>query len=95
MFPYVFLGEGGCPAPAVFGLGTNSLKPAFLMGHLSEDTAETFFPFVFQIKKTRAYKLKYLEMVSRNQDSHARVCLLDLSFIMLITKIKNDIQGLF
>lgn len=39
----------GGPAPAVFGQGTNALKPAFLMGHLSEDTAEAQLPHAHPI----------------------------------------------
>ena len=34
----------GAPAPAVLGPGTNSPKPAFLMGHVREDTTEARLP---------------------------------------------------
>lgn len=39
MLPYVW-----GPLLVFFGPGTNSLKPIFLMGHLSEDTTEARLP---------------------------------------------------
>lgn len=42
-----FMFEG--PAPAVFGPGTSSLKSAFLMGHVSEDTIDARLPNAYPI----------------------------------------------